>query len=73
MTTTDHPTEPVPSAEAGQPIEAVESVDGAQLLDDLVDALVRYVVLPNVHAVAAVVLWIAATTGNGCGVTPLGW
>ncbi len=38
-----------------------QPVDGAALLDDVRDALVRYVVLPGEHAADAVTLWIAAT------------
>ncbi|WP_369812602.1 DUF3631 domain-containing protein [Kineosporia sp. A_224] len=56
--------EPAAPAEAAERVEGAEEIDGAQLLDDLVDALVRYVVLPDVHAVVAVVLWIAATHGQ---------
>ncbi len=36
-------------------------VNGAALLDNLRDALTRYVVLPSEHAADAVTLWIAAT------------
>ncbi len=36
---------------------------GADLLDELHDALVRYVVLPSLEATTAVVLWITATHG----------
>ena len=34
---------------------------GAALLDQLHDALTRYVILPSAHATDAVTLWIAAT------------
>jgi hypothetical protein len=35
--------------------------DGAELLDDLLATITRYVVFPDEHAAVAVVLWIAAT------------
>lgn len=37
------------------------STEGAELLDELRDALTRYVVFPDLHAANAVTLWIAAT------------
>ncbi len=37
------------------------AVDGALILEDVRDALTRYVVLPSPEATDAVVLWIAAT------------
>jgi hypothetical protein len=38
-----------------------QELDGAQLLDEVRRAVTRYVILPSEHAIAAVVLWIAAT------------
>jgi hypothetical protein len=38
-----------------------EPVDGAELLDDLVGTLTRFVSFPDQHSAAAVALWIAAT------------
>src|SRR5690606_39036053 len=35
--------------------------EGAALLDELRDALARYVILPNGDALTAVTLWVAAT------------
>jgi len=46
--------------------EAVEiggSVDGAELLDELHDAITKYVILPSPEAIDAVVLWVAASHG----------
>lgn len=40
---------------------AEDNPDGAELLDDVRDALTKYVVLPDAHAANAVTLWIAAT------------
>jgi hypothetical protein len=37
------------------------AIDGAQLLDDLVKTLTRFVLFPDEHSAAAVALWIAAT------------
>jgi hypothetical protein len=44
--------------------QALADEDGAQLLDELREALTRYVVLPGPEAADAVVLWIAATHGQ---------
>jgi hypothetical protein len=44
--------------------QAPADEDGAQLLDELREALTRYVVLPGPEAADAVVLWIAATHGQ---------
>ncbi len=41
--------------------KAPPPVDGAALLDAILAALLRYVVLPSDHAAVAVTLWIAAT------------
>jgi hypothetical protein len=41
-------------------------VDGAQLLDDLHAALVKYVKFPDVHAEHAVALWVAASHAVCC-------
>ncbi len=38
-----------------------EALDGAEILDELRAALVRYVVLPDAHTADALALWIAAT------------
>jgi hypothetical protein len=40
---------------------AEDNEDGATVLDDLLDTLVRYVVFPDSHAAAAVALWIVVT------------
>ena len=40
---------------------AEDNPDGAQVLDELLAVLTKYVVLPDRHATAAVTLWIAAT------------
>lgn len=40
---------------------ARDNPDGAELLDDLVTTLTRFVIFPDKHSAAAVVLWIAAT------------
>jgi hypothetical protein len=42
----------------------VDSISGAELLEELYLALTRYVVLPSSEAAVAVVLWIAATHGQ---------
>lgn len=47
-------------------LEDVPLEDGAELLDEVVHLLRRYVVLPDEHAVIAVALWIAATHGIAC-------
>ncbi|MGW2641261.1 DUF3631 domain-containing protein [Streptomyces sp. NPDC001348] len=44
------------TAEAGEPTQ-----EGAQLLDELREAIARYVVLPSGEALTAVTLWVAAT------------
>jgi hypothetical protein len=64
-----HAPEPQPepsngsSAESDWPAEPDPAlpVDGADLLEDLLAALTRYVVFPDEHAAAAVALWITAT------------
>ena len=38
--------------------------DGAELLQDVREALARYVILPSGHAYVAVTLWVAATHGQ---------
>lgn len=43
--------------------EPTAVVDGAELLDQMVGALRRYVVMPSDEAAAAIVLWVAATHG----------
>ncbi|GAA0613089.1 DUF3631 domain-containing protein [Kribbella sandramycini] len=43
------------------PDDALEPVDGAELLDDVARTITRYVILPSTSALTAVVLWIAAT------------
>lgn len=40
---------------------ALENPDGAELLDELLDVLMRYVVFSDRHAAAAVAVWIATT------------
>ena len=40
---------------------ALDNPDGAELLDDLVTTLTRFVIFPDEHSTAAVALWIAAT------------
>ncbi|MGY4648671.1 hypothetical protein [Mycobacterium sp. URHB0021] len=42
-------------------VDVMHSADGAELLDEVLAVLTRYVVLPNTHAAAAVTLWIATT------------
>jgi hypothetical protein len=41
----------------------ITGTNGAELLDEMRDAYIRYVVLPSRHAVVAVVLWTVATHG----------
>lgn len=41
--------------------DALDNPDGAELLDDLVTTLARFVIFPDEHSAAAVALWIAAT------------
>lgn len=43
--------------------DGLTPVDGAALLDEVREALSRYVILPDEHAMTGVVLWIAATHG----------
>lgn len=40
---------------------AEDELDGAQVLDELREALTKYVVFANAHAAAAVTLWVATT------------
>ncbi len=54
-------TRPTAPKTAGELTAAV--VDGAELLDQVLSALRRYVVMPSDEAAAAVVLWMAATHG----------
>ena len=42
-------------------VDLHQPTSGQDLLDELADAVTRYVVLPSKEAVVAVVLWIAAT------------
>jgi Protein of unknown function (DUF3631) len=42
-------------------LDALDNPDGAELLDDLVTTLTRFVIFPDEHSAAAVALWIAAT------------
>jgi hypothetical protein len=49
------------------------AVDGAELLDRVHAALLRYVVLPTPAAAVGVVLWIAATHAQPHGPTRPGW
>lgn len=53
-------TRPTASTTSGEPTAVV---DGAELLDQVLSALRRYVVMPSDEAAAAVVLWMAATHG----------
>lgn len=55
------PTKSTAPTAAGERTAAV--VDGAKLLDQMLGALRRYVVMPSDEAAAAVVLWMAATHG----------
>jgi hypothetical protein len=57
MTAPHHPERPDQSGRA----PAAPAPDGAALLDALLAALTRYVILPSPHAADAVALWIAAT------------
>jgi hypothetical protein len=40
---------------------AEDDIDGAELLDDLLATLTKYVVFPDEHTADAVALWIATT------------
>lgn len=60
MTPPDPTSGPVGN-QAGDPADDLAVVDGAQLLDDVRAALLRYVVLPTEEAGDAVTLWIAAS------------
>jgi hypothetical protein len=42
-------------------LDALDNPNGAELLDDLVSTLTRFVIFPDEHSAAAVALWIAAT------------
>ncbi|MGF1663347.1 MAG: hypothetical protein ACFCVG_12935, partial [Kineosporiaceae bacterium] len=58
--TTSGPT-PTAATADGLPTAPDGPIDGGALLDDVRDALTRYVVLPTEEATDAVVLWVAAT------------
>jgi HK97 family phage prohead protease len=44
-----------------EPASGADRLNGAELLDDLVKTLTRFVIFPDEHSAAAVALWIAAT------------
>ncbi|MEU0591959.1 DUF3631 domain-containing protein [Streptomyces ardesiacus] len=53
--------DPAASASAAEDDEPEPAGEGAQLLDELREAIARYVILPSSEALTAVTLWVAAT------------
>ncbi|QNT94708.1 hypothetical protein HEP81_04431 [Streptomyces griseofuscus] len=52
---------PALGASAAEDDEPTQVGEGAQLLDELREAIARYVILPSSEALTAVTLWVAAT------------
>jgi hypothetical protein len=50
-----------PEASSAEDEEPQQAAEGAELLDELREALARYVILPSGEALTAVTLWVAAT------------